>query len=1415
MSTIDAADYLKRQGINVDDADPKIDTIQFSDNSRLKVEEDNPDLIVVEKYNSDTESYDPTTIEARGLVIGDVEVTKVGDSVGYTHSGIKHIMPSVDLDQNNQIGKSLTVSMPEVYEEDAAIQPSDSDEWSGNHLLFKILGGSNNITSALIGCSGSVAPDSAVNVFVYPGYLDLATIVGSASGPDTALAGRKALSPIIARSIGKDKFGANLPFTIDLEDHVQIHKDAPYTIFMRTRDQSDFSLEGAENLVPDPELGGTQPFVPKILTNRSISKETKVPTEADQTWDFLAEEGLLKDSETTFASLQDAIDACTAAGGGKIGIEGTHTGNFVLSGTADIAFINVKDAVLQGAATQSAATGNVIEMTSTVSTANFEFDFTVKNSAEYGILIKSGNSVKSRCKYINCGQDGNVVDPLGPRVDGVIEGTDSTDVQLSDAYAASGAAGGCIRVENVKYVDIDDVAGIEGDTTSASFRGIRIQDCGRNNGRITARVLAYYTAESSLYFASGSNGGCENATYEVRSYAACHSPLLIIGGKKISGTVFGKDCWGEPCHWHASEVIGDYQLTNCGVQAYTFIGAGKEAGILGGYQDPTSKYLGIFKYTGTSPGGTTNYCINIAPDVGAITNNPEICKIIIHNSFISGYDAAIKQTGINDKASITRIGNTFTNNVKNIDVPAQAFHHVNPYADVYHTLNELDIQKDGNRLRLYEGIGGHHLDTYSVCMLSAVAKGSDKIDIQQKGSRSMIYEDIPVTAFSLNGTLLTGDQTSVMSQLNAILSDVSSPTNAVAGLTWDYDISTTAADPTSGKLRTDTGKVYISAEATNTADQTSLFNSLVTGDKIFLLSNDDDTQYLALTLSGSPTDNTGWFTFDSTEDDAGLAFTDGASLTVEIHTVGSAVIPFASGSPNVYYHSDNQQYTDLHTDDEYLYYGQQLDKDAENLLLITNYASMGSTGHWEIGELEDTFVDAGDFSGNPFNATGWHKRIRFNGNYILADTSVGGSHTIGYDTVTGDEVYNTSATNIIGFEYDKDDSKMRLKSYIDLPIITDLLTEQVVGDGEPKTISLTGQVSTANPMPVYQFRRSFGQWDVRHGEMYGSPWVTYFGPWANPMKYTNPMKPGFICTVVNNQTGGGGSLSLGIWGGSNAVGTANLSYNAYYDIKVNFNASLLFPSSTDGWTWVGGINNITFVTGDTLKWHHRSSDKYIDLYTIIGGVETLVATSTLPHNLTEYLMTATTGAQYCEVPELNFEIEGDWEKVHRYTLLSTLQMVNGLNDEDVIRPKTALSQGKYYEFNLDSTMAQKFFIGDWDSANPASGQSSIHNTAYWNDVVDYNSTGKLNSLGNAENITLNASNSLYDAVNGWWQNSGTTTVRFRYHVGGARDLYDVTRSEVIATFDLSVSGDQYMYLGCSDANGLPAVDIPQITIGDI
>jgi hypothetical protein len=133
--------------------------------------------------------------------------------------------------------------------------------------------------------------------------------------------------------------------------------------------------------------------------------------------------------------------------------------------------------------------------------------------------------------------------------------------------------------------------------------------------------------------------------------------------------------------------------------------------------------------------------------------------------------------------------------------------------------------------------------------------------------------------------------------------------NTSVQLPWKYDNSTVSGDPGSSKFRLNnltvasSTELYISRTTNNAVDGYNILNNLGIGDKIYLQRSDDATQAILVTISGTKTNNTTWFSIPITVDSAAASptFTDKKvfSFLLINYTDLSGFVPYTGATSDV------------------------------------------------------------------------------------------------------------------------------------------------------------------------------------------------------------------------------------------------------------------------------------------------------------------------------------------------------------------------------------------------------------------------------------------------------------------------------------------------------------------------------------
>ena len=118
---------------------------------------------------------------------------------------------------------------------------------------------------------------------------------------------------------------------------------------------------------------------------------------------------------------------------------------------------------------------------------------------------------------------------------------------------------------------------------------------------------------------------------------------------------------------------------------------------------------------------------------------------------------------------------------------------------------------------------------------------------------------------------------------------VTSPPAAVAPLTgeWQYDNTTTQADPGNGNFRTDNNtsasvtELYISDETKPGTDAGNILAAVASGDQIYLQNKEDANEFIVFDVTAN-IDQTGWHEIQGSVNASGGNFTDGKEFLITV-----------------------------------------------------------------------------------------------------------------------------------------------------------------------------------------------------------------------------------------------------------------------------------------------------------------------------------------------------------------------------------------------------------------------------------------------------------------------------------------------------------------------------------------------------
>ena len=117
-----------------------------------------------------------------------------------------------------------------------------------------------------------------------------------------------------------------------------------------------------------------------------------------------------------------------------------------------------------------------------------------------------------------------------------------------------------------------------------------------------------------------------------------------------------------------------------------------------------------------------------------------------------------------------------------------------------------------------------------------------------------------------------------------ILTPAPQASGALSG-TWQYDDTTTQADPGDGNFRTDNNtvgsvtEIYIADETKPGVDAGNILSALASGDQLYLQNAEDASEFLIFNITAN-NDQTGWHELQGTVNASGNNFTDGKEFII-------------------------------------------------------------------------------------------------------------------------------------------------------------------------------------------------------------------------------------------------------------------------------------------------------------------------------------------------------------------------------------------------------------------------------------------------------------------------------------------------------------------------------------------------------
>ena len=410
-----------------------------------------------------------------------------------------------------------------------------------------------------------------------------------------------------------------------------------------------------------------------------------------------------------------------------------------------------------------------------------------RNAGSFGIESENSEVFEVRkCKFFNCGWNGQGIHTAAPSSLTGILGYDSPKIDLKDHYDNSGniGDGGAILLKECTKPLIRE------SRAEGNLRGIRLQDCGINGGGFVIENQSIGNLESGIYLAAGlTYYGCQNITVTINfsSYNA-NNGLLAIGGlnNKFSQNEVYKNWNAGACGWGSA----NYTLRDCGL-----------------YDNNRSKYNGIGNDGDAKAGIQLNESYDLLGTT--ITYNEDarfIAEILDTQVHYTGEGANDKKVGILISSSLNSLeysekniikiddvgfidqdiaidlsevdttnlkvmlgDNSFVNiKEQNIKDPVLGYYSELPYSNHVTNVKELDIVVDTLKkfIALHEGVGGKVLNTYNINGLASIAT-TRGINIIQTGTKKIQLWDNILGNVYINGSLAGSNIQTMNDSVNA------------------------------------------------------------------------------------------------------------------------------------------------------------------------------------------------------------------------------------------------------------------------------------------------------------------------------------------------------------------------------------------------------------------------------------------------------------------------------------------------------------------------------------------------------------------------------------------------------------------------------------------------------------------------
>lgn len=203
-----------------------------------------------------------------------------------------------------------------------------------------------------------------------------------------------------------------------------------------------------------------------------------------------------------------------------------------------------------------------------------------------------------------------------------------------------------------------------------------------------------------------------------------------------------------------------------------------------------------------------------------------------------------------------------------------------------------------NNMREWARITGNATTSVITGIDSGAAQDGDSFTLTNIGAETILLSHQDTASTDVNRIITPDGQNYVLSENRSANIRYDATTErwrvitapaAVAPLTgeWQYDDTTTQADPGNGNFRTDNNTVgsvtelYINDETKPGTDAGNILAAVASGDQIYLQNKEDASEFLVFDVTAN-IDQTGWHEIQGTVNASGANFTDGKEFLITV-----------------------------------------------------------------------------------------------------------------------------------------------------------------------------------------------------------------------------------------------------------------------------------------------------------------------------------------------------------------------------------------------------------------------------------------------------------------------------------------------------------------------------------------------------